>query len=39
MLYMCTINLVEEQKRGNVLFLFFYTTRDFPNMINIYTKK
>lgn len=24
MLYMCTINLVEEQKRGNVLFLFFF---------------
>lgn len=39
MLYMCIINLVEEQKRGNVLFLFFYTTRGFPNMINIYTKK
>lgn len=39
MLYMCIINIVEEQKRGNVLFLFFYTTRGFPNMINIYTKK
>lgn len=36
MLYMCIINIVEEQKRGNVLFLFFYTTRGFPNMINIY---
>lgn len=39
MLYMCIINLVEEQKRGNVLFLFFYTTRGFQNIINIYTKK
>lgn len=39
MLYMCIINLVEERKRGNVLFLFFYTTRGFQNIINIYTKK
>lgn len=39
MLNMCIINLVEEQKRGNVLFLFFYTTRGFQNIINIYTKK
>lgn len=39
MIYMYIINLVEEQKRGNVLFLFFYTTRGFQNIINIYTKK